>query len=365
MRAKKAATLLFILFIAYGVANAQRSTAVSNKKKEPSIAAIPLINYNRTQGVIVGAIVSKYYKMNKKDTISPSSNSGILGIYTAQKSYALLAYSRNYFDKDRWRIAVAAGATNIAFQYFVEDAGSSAGSFYDFSTHANLVVLQIQRNIFKRIYLGPTGSFVKATTTYGFPGASGADSVNKSHLNNIGYIITNDTRDHVQYPTRGMFLNFKNQFYRDWVGSDYQFERYIVTYNQFFKLTKQNDQQILAVRATFNVAAGDVPFEGQTVVGSDDIRGYSQGKYRNNQVYTIQSEYRWNFYGRWGMVAFAGVASAVETFSDIFKSELLPGAGAGIRFRMLPSQKINIGIDGGVGKGDYSITFRIGEAFGR
>ncbi len=365
MRAKKVATLFFIMYFALGFAKAQRSAAVTNKKKEPSIAAIPLINYNSTQGAIVGAIVSKYYKINKNDSISPSSNSGIIGIYTAQKSYALFGYSRLYFDKDRWRIVAAAGTLDIAFQFFLEDPGSAAGNFYDYSTQANLIVLQVQRHIFKRIYIGPTGSFVKATTTYGLPAASGGDSITKSNLNNIGFIITNDSRDHIQFPTHGIFLNFKNQFYRDWVGSDYKFERYIATYNQFFKLTKQNDRQILAVRATFNIAAGDVPFEGQTVVGSDDIRGYSQGKYRNNQVYTLQSEYRWNFYGRWGMVAFAGVASAVETFSDIFKSELLPGAGAGIRFRMLPSQRVNIGIDGGVGKGDYSITFRIGEAFGR
>ena len=114
-----------------------------------------------------------------------------------------------------------------------------------------------------------------------------------------------------------------------------------------------------------NVAAGDVPFEGQTVVGGDDIRGYSQGRYRADQVYTLQAEYRWNFYKRWGLVGFAGIASAVEKFSEIPDKELLPGVGVGIRFRMLPAHKINIGIDGAVGKDDYSITFRIGESFGR
>lgn len=365
MRAKTSAMVLFLGLFPCVFVHAQLSSAVKSKKKESSIAAIPLINYNRTQGIIVGAIVSKYYKINKKDTISPASNSGITGIYTAQKSYALFAYSRLYFDKDRWRVTVAAGTMDISFQFFVEDPGSSAGNFYDYATKANLILLQVQRNLFKRLYLGPTSSFIKSTTTYGFPGASGGDSVSISNLNNIGYIITNDTRDHVQSPTHGMFVNFKNQFYRQWIGSNYSFERYIVTYNQFFKLTTQNEKQILALRATFNIAAGNVPFEGQTVVGGDDIRGYSQGKYRNNQVYTLQTEYRRNFYGRWGMVAFAGVASAVEKFSDIFHSELLPGAGAGVRFRMLPSQKVNIGMDGGIGKGDYSITFRIGEAFGR
>jgi len=353
----------FLFF--FSLVSAQRTSGVTSKKKENSIAAIPLVNYNRTQGVIVGAYISKFYKIDKKDTISPSSNIGLFGMYTGQKSYAIFGMSKLYFANDKWRVTAAVGGTDINSQFYIEETSVSTGNFYDYATKATLALFQVQRNIFKRIYLGPTGSYIKSTTTFGIPGVSGSDSVTKSHLNNIGYIISNDTRDHVQYPTNGMFLNFKNQFYRDWVASDYEFERYLITYNQFFKLAKKKDKQILAIRATINVATGDVPFEGQTVVGGDDIRGYSQAKYRNDQVYTLQSEYRWNFYKRWGMVAFAGVATAVAKLSDITDSELLPGVGGGIRFKMLPSERINIGIDGALGKGDYSITFRIGESFGR
>ena len=122
---------------------------------------------------------------------------------------------------------------------------------------------------------------------------------------------------------------------------------------------------MLVARATLNIATGHVPFEGQTVVGGDDIRGYSQGRYRNDQVYTLQTEYRLNFYKKWGLVAFAGLASAVAKFSDIPNNVILPGVGAGLRYKLLPSEKVNIGIDAGVGRCDYSITFRIGESFGR
>jgi outer membrane protein assembly factor BamA len=149
------------------------------------------------------------------------------------------------------------------------------------------------------------------------------------------------------------------------VGSDYQFDKYIIAYNQFFKLSKKNDKQVLAARAAFYIADGDVPFDAQSVVGGDDIRGYSEGRYRNNQVYALQGEYRWRFYKRWGMVAFAGVATAVARFKDIPNEDLLPGVGAGLRFRMLREKKVNIGVDGAMGKDDYSITFRIGESFGR
>jgi outer membrane protein assembly factor BamA len=353
--------LFLLLLIPFVFVNGQKLPPIE-KKQKPRIAAIPMINYNRTQGVVAGAFVSGFYKINKKDTISPSSSTGLMGMYTQEKSHMLFAFSRFYFAEDRWRITAAAGTMDINFQFYLEDPALSGGNFYDYSTKMNLVVLQLQRNIFKRLYFGPTGSFIKSTTTFGFPGVSGEDSVMQSNLNNVGYIISNDTRDHVQYPTRGMFLNFKNQFYRSWAGSDYKFERYLVTYNQFFKL---KETQILAVRASLNIAAGNVPFEGQSVVGGDDIRGYSQGKYRNDQVYALQAEYRWNFYKRWGLVAFAGVASAVAKLSDIPDNDLLPGVGAGLRFKMLPSEKINIGIDYGKGKDDYSITFRIGEAFGR
>ena len=292
--------MLFTFAFVYG----QKPPAIK-KRQKTGIAAIPMINYNRTQGIVAGALVTGFYKIDKKDTISPSSSTGFIGIYTEQKSYAFLTYSQLFFAQDRWRVLAAAGTVDINFQFYAESPASSVGNFYDYSTKANLVMVQAQRNIFKRIYLGPTASLMKSTTTFGFPGASGEDSVHRANLNYVGYVLSNDTRDHVQYPTRGVFVNFKNQFYRGWVGSGYNFERYMVTYNQFFKLTPKNEKQILALRASFNVASGNVPFEGQTVVGGDDIRGYSQGKYRNNQVYTLQAEYRWNFYKRWGMVAFA------------------------------------------------------------
>lgn len=361
---QKITTLFFLFLLVFESVNGQKGPAIQ-KRQKTGIAAIPMINYNRTQGIVAGALVTGFYKINKKDTISPSSSTGFIGIYTEQKSYAFMTYSQLFFAEDKWRILAAAGTVDINFQFFLDNPSSSTGNFYDYSTKANFVMVQLQHNIFKRIYFGPTATLMKSTTTFGFPGVSGEDSVHNANLNDLGYIISNDTRDHVQYPTRGMFANFKNQFYRDWIGSGYNFERYLVTYNQFFKLHKENEKRVLAMRASFNIASGNVPFEGQTVVGGDDIRGYSQGKYRNNQVYTLQAEYRWNFYKRWGMVAFAGVASAVAKISDIPKNDILPGVGVGLRFRMLPSEKINIGVDYGVGRDDYSITFRIGEAFGR
>jgi hypothetical protein len=59
------------------------------------------------------------------------------------------------------------------------------------------------------------------------------------------------------------------------------------------------------------------------------------------------------------------VALATDNFKGDNYSGLLPSAGAGIRFKAIPSRNINIGIDAAIGKEDWGIYFRIGEAFTR
>ena len=80
-------------------------------------------------------------------------------------------------------------------------------------------------------------------------------------------------------------------------------------------------------------------------------------------MYDAQTEYRHWLNEKWGFVAFGGIATAVNNFSDFSFNKLLPAAGAGIRFAALPKSNINIGIDAAVGKEDWGVYFRIGEAF--
>lgn len=333
----------------------------SDSTKRVRFAAIPMINYNRTQGIIVGAMTSAFYKINRKDTLSPESNSAAFGMYTGEKSWAVAVGQILYLNEDKWRIKAFLVKGNVNYQYFNGDANTNVGQYEDYANDVAMAIGQAQRKIWGRIY---GGLYLEYNTTETHFITEG-DSIDTRSMNNIGYVFSLDSRDNVQFPTRGVFMNFKNQFYTDWMGSDNNFVRFHVNYNQFFDLLK-DQRHILVARANLSIASDDVPFQGQDIVGGDDIRGYSQGQFRGNQVYSIQTEYRWMFNNsRFGMVGFFGVASAVETFSDIFKTQLLPGGGAGIRFQMIPAMKVNIGADVGFGKDDYSITFRIGEAFGR
>lgn len=284
-------------------------------------------------------------------------------MYTTNNTYFAAAFQQFYLREDNWRIMLAAGLGNINFQYW-QELPVIGGGFIGFSTKANFAMTKIERRVYKKLYAGINATYTYAETEYDLPEVI-PDSfrIDKRNMNNIGYQLNYDMREHQLNPYGGYNVEFKNSFFRTWLNSGNNFEKYELTYNHYYKI--KNERNILATRVKASISAGDVPFQGQSVVGQDDIRGYSAGKYRNNQVYAIQAEYRWRFYKKFGMVAFLGVATAVENVGDVFSGEMLPGIGLGLRYMMIPKERINVGMDVALGKDDWGLYFRIGEAFAR
>lgn len=357
MKLKQTFTYLFLLFCFLGHGQTQDST------KKANFAFIPLVNYNSTLGMKFGTLGQVYYKVNGNDTISPSSSTGLGAMYTTNNSYFFALFQHLYLNEDRWRILAAAGFGNFNYQYW-QDLPFNSGGFIGFGTGANFGFLRVERKVYKQLYVGAVGVLQKNVTDYDLPDIF-PDSLktDKRSMNSLGYLINLDKREHQINPYGGYNIEFKNSYYRKWMNSGNNFEQVELSYNHYYPI--KNTRNILATRFKASIATGDVPFQGQSVVGQDDIRGYTKGKYRDNQVYAVQAEYRWRFHNKLGMVGFAGIASAVEHFNDLFSSEILPGAGVGIRYLMIEKERINVGFDVAKGKGDWGLYFRIGESFGR
>ncbi len=363
---KKIMLIICISLLLHTMLYSQDSTSVSTeaakndttevsfwKKHNVNFAAIPVINYDPAFEWNFAALVNAFFKVSPADTVSPLSMGGAMVGYTTNKTSYWALYTRLYLDEDNYRISMAYGDASVNFQYYEE----LANSFIDFNSVYDVFYVEAQRRVYKRWYLGLRYINSKAKTSYDIEGAEAIST----NMNNLGFVISHDTRDFIYNPYHGDFLNFKTAHYRDAWGSDYTFDDYVFDYTEFFNI---DSTRVIAGRVAAFVATGDVPFEGQHVVKREDIRGYTNGKHRANQVYDIQGEYRWNFYKKWGMVAFAGIATAVDSPNEITWSGLLPGGGVGLRYMAIPSEKINVGIDVAVGKDDWGLYFRIGEVFG-
>ncbi len=331
--------------------------------KKVNFAGIPVINYSNAIGLSAGVMGQMFYKVSEKDTISPTSSTGVFGMYSTNNTFFAAAFQKLYLNEDKWRVMFGLGLGNINYQYW-QEIPVVGGDFIGFNTRAEFAMLKVERKLVGKLYGGLRTVISTSKTDFDLPDFLPPELLtDERRMNSLGYLFNYDERDNQLNPYEGFNVEFKNDFFRKWLNSEDDFESFELTYNHYYPLS--SERKIIVTRATASIATGDVPFQGQNVVGQDDIRGYSNGKYRDNQVYAIQSEYRWRFENKFGMVGFFGLATAVENFSGLGKAEILPGGGVGIRYMMIPKERINIGVDVAAGKGDWGLYFRIGESFGR
>ena len=346
--------LLLLLSVNLSYAQEKEKEKEEQKKKSKNIKVVPYISYNRTYEFMFGAVPMLMYKVNKKDTISPESISGLMGIYTTNKTWFAIAFSKLYLMEDHWRITIGAGLGTANSQFL---SGGTSSSFIDYQTGADFFKLEVQRKIGEDLYFGANYMYTKFNNEFDFE-----TPVNEEvTLNGLGLVFLRDKRDNVYYPTKGSELNLDYTGYLGFMGNDDESSKIELQYNHFFKAKRGKD--VIAVRGYGGFGLGNVPFNNLLVVEGTDLRGYSMGEYRGKQLVALQGEYRYNFKGNMGLVGFAGLGSVYGSEVEANNGKILPSIGMGYRYTVFPKNKMNIGIDVAAGRDDWGVYFRIGEAF--
>jgi hypothetical protein len=331
---------------------------IEKKKEEKSFnfVPVPYVSYNRTYEFMFGAVPMVMYNVNKKDTISPQSLSGVMGVYTTNKTWFSAFFTKLYLNEDKWRILFGAGLGNMNSQ-FLQSAGTD--QFTNVQTGADFLKLEVKRKIAKGVYVGGSYIYTKFDNEYKYENPVKEEVT----LNGLGLVLLWDKRDDVYNPKKGHKINLNFTSYPSFMGNDDESNEVNMEYNKFF--AKRNNKDVWAFRAYGAFGLGDVPFNNLVVMGGRgaDLRGYSQGEYRGKQLLAAQTEYRYKLSDNMGLVGFVGAGTIFESNIDSNNGKFLPSIGAGYRFMAFPKNKMNVGIDVAAGKNDWGMYFRIGESF--
>jgi outer membrane protein assembly factor BamA len=314
---------------------------------------VPYLNYDRSLGFSVGAVPLLMFNPSRKDTISPSSLLGGVGLWTTNKTWFLLGFGMFHLGEDRWRITTAGGTGAVNFQFYLD---GPINIWVPYQSEAVFLMLKVERRIYEQIYGGL--SYVYADVVTSTENLPLADSLT---IRGIGLSISMDRRSNPYYPRSGFYTNLKYNINPEFMGNENPSHRIELDHNHYLGLRQNRD--VLAARFYAALGLGNISFSQQFIVRNTDIRGYTQGAYRGDYLLALQGEYRWNFHRRWGAVGFAGAATVFEGINDSDNGKLLPGIGTGIRFRAFPENNFSVGMDLAAGLGDWGIYFQIGEAF--
>jgi hypothetical protein len=119
-----------------------------------------------------------------------------------------------------------------------------------------------------------------------------------------------------------------------------------------------NKKLVLGLHLDLDTAGGDPPLWGYPWV---TMRGIPALRYQNESTAVVETELRWNIFGRWAAVGFIGAAATrgdVPVFED--ESGIVAG-GIGGRFLFRPQDSLWIGIDVARGPEDTALYVVMGH----
>lgn len=342
-----------------------KEPAAPAKRLSFVFAPIPISSPALGSGVVpVAGII---FPLRKSDTVSEPSTVGAAGLITNNGSRAFAVGGQLFFAQDSYRATAAFLQGNLNYDlYGIGAISGRAGLKLPLKQEGSAFLGEITRRLKWEFMVGPRVLTGHSLITIRAAGNAAVpvppDLGVRTTLTSLGFTITRDTRANRFYPTNGTSLTFTSDFFGKSLGSKYSFQSFRTTFNKYWGLS---EKQVLAYNAHFCATAGEPPFYGNCIYGTNnELRGYTAGRYLDRYMVATQLEYRLQLPLRLGVVAFGGIGGVAPGARQFLQSrDFLPAGGAGVRFMLSSAYHVNLRADFAAGRGDHTFSLGLSEAF--
>jgi hypothetical protein len=339
-----------------------KSEPETKKRVQTGLYPVPIVFYTPETGVAGGAAALYLYR----DSLASRASSITADvIYTQKKQFVAEISGDTYFATGQYRLTTDLNFQKYPNKFFSIGNNTPESSEETYTPQTILFKAVLYRNLSSNVNIGPTIRYENVTmqevapggllSTGRLPGSSGGTSAG------IGIVANWDSRDNTFATQSGSFFQVSTMFYRRALGSDYSYDDIQIDARNF--LTPVSDH-VLALQAIGEFINGSAPFQSFAKFGGQSLlRGYFDGRYRDNNMVSFQAEYRMPVWWRFGVVGFVGVAQVANHISDLVMNRFWFAGGIGVRFAWNPDERVNVRIDYGAGSNSSGTYFTITEAF--
>lgn len=330
-----------------------------SKKMDFSLIGGPFYSSDSKFGI--GIVAAGAYSTAPDDSLTRPSDMSLSFKATTAAHFELSFGGVHVFPHDRYRLDYNVSFSSIDTKYwgigYEQCSDNDNESKYKYlASHAEaLFAIRFGKNM----YLGPlvtfdyvnARSFQKPELWNGMP--------HRTFNYGLGASLRYDTRDNLTATKNGILIRFDQTFDFGWMGNRYPFKINEFTAAWFHPVWKGCT---LASRLHWRITWGDTPWGLMSYLGgSETMRGYFEGRYRDKGAADICVELRQHVWRRNGVVVWVGVGSIFPRITDIHFNQLLPNFGFGYRWEF--KKNVNVRVDIGFGKHERGLFFGINEAF--
>lgn len=340
----------------------QNSNTDKTLTKKIDFSVIGGPNYSSNTGFGIGVVAAALYRIDRSDLTMPPSNTSLYSDISTTGFVMVGIRGNTLFREQKHRMDY-----NVYFFYkptYFWGVGYDAAENNERSSYTRLET-QFEANfmfrMMKNTYIGAGLSYDyvigrKFTHPEYIPEGESEEYMNAGVSGSIVY----DSRDLINNAYKGLYMRLQQTFYPAFAGNSGYFARTEFTFD-YYRHAWKGAVAAVDVHSQFNY--GGAPWTMMAQVGSPyRMRGYYEGRYRDNHIIEIQAEIRQKIYGRSGAAVWVGAGNVFPSFDGFDWSHTLPNYGLGYRWEF--KKRVNIRLDYGFGKeGQNGFIFNINEAF--
>ena len=332
------------------------------KSNKPFYFGFPVLFYTPETRIGFGATGVATFNFKKDSIGAQQSRVNLIAVYTQNKQVILYLPYLLFFKNRTYQCGGEVGYYN--FNYLFYGVGNSNYKEEIFFLKYPRIRFSFLRKIKKNWYAGVKYNYDNVTLF----NLDTAGAIINGHIagskggivSGFGLTSVYDTRDNLFYPSKGTFIEMSALLSDKSISSNFNFVKLTSDISRYFHYKKS----VFALNCYAVITNGDVPFYQMGLLGGQNrMRGFYEGRFRDNQLLLLQVEYRQMIYKRIGVALFTNVGQVANLWNQMNNTNWLFTYGAGLRFQLDKIQKINVRIDVATDNKKVLPYFTIGEAF--
>lgn len=334
-----------------------------NKKFDFSIIGGP--HYSSDTKFGIGLVAAGIYRSDTTHTdsvyMTPESNVAIYADATTSMFFKLGIRGTHIFKDDMARLkydvnfaSIASKFWGIGYENNINNDNESRYKYLCSDTRFDYVI-----RVADNMYIGPTVAF-NYVNGHDFSKPWLLEGENRRTFNlGFGFTAEYDTRDCLTAASRGWYIRLDQRFNPRLLFNKYSFSLTEVNVSGFWTAWRG---AVIAAQIHGRITYGDTPWGLlSTLGGSNNMRGYFEGRYRDKSEIDACLELRQHVWRRNGIVLWVGAGTIFPRFSAFRLSHVLPNYGIGYRWEF--KKQMNVRLDLGFGRHQTGFIFSINEAF--
>ena len=329
----------------------------SIQTKKIKILPVPAFGYSPETKTYLGAVTLFTINMYR-DSITRTSNAKLEFNYSWNKQIILESEWNYLFRQEKWFTKGKIHFSKYPDLYYGIGPETPESNKLFFDSRRFILEASLLKNIGYKLFTGINLKY----TDYSKVEAENNELIYPELIAastfGIGYSLLKDTRNNLLTPTKGLYSYLNTTWH--FAKSNYLKFTFDLRYYKTWK-----EKFTLANRFINDVNTGNPPFYDRALLGGDKfVRGYYLGRYHDNNLSSLQSEFRFPAFWKIYLATFGGLSNIYSIENKFSIGKTKTNYGFGLRFLVDKTENTFLRLDYAIGQDNndgFYISF--GESF--